>query len=119
MPTRPLLIAAAVFGFLGVALGAFAAHALKLPEPVEKLWQTGNHYHQLHAVAALLAAVLRVPRAGWLFLAGTVFFAGSLYLMALTGIKWLGAITPIGGLCYLAGWTWLAVEAGRATARPE
>ncbi len=119
MPNRPLLVAAAILGFLGVALGAFGAHALNLTEPALSRWHTASQYHQLHAVAALLAAVLRVPKAGWLFIAGSIVFSGSLYLMALTGKTWLGAITPIGGLCYLTGWAWLAVEAGRATARPE
>lgn len=119
MPNRSLLVAAAILGFFGVALGAFGAHALDLVEPALGRWHTASQYHQLHAVAALLAAILRVPKAGWLFIAGTVVFSGSLYLMALTGTKWLGAITPIGGLCYLVGWAWLAVQAGRATASPE
>ncbi len=108
MASRSLIVAAAFLGFLGVALGAFAAHALKLAGKPDEWWRTGVQYHQVHALAALLAATLGAPRAGWLFVTGTVVFAGSLYLMALTGKTWLGAITPLGGVCFLAGWGLLA-----------
>ena len=113
MPHRLLVVAAAIFGFLGVALGAFGAHALKLEGKPLEWWHTGSQYHLAHSLGALLAAVLGTPRAGWLFLAGTVLFAGSLYAMALTHVLILGAVTPLGGLCFLAGWGFLALDASR------
>ena len=114
---RRLIAAAAILGFFGVALGAFGAHALNLEGKPLEWWHTGSQYHLIHALAALLAAVLGVPRAGWLFVAGTVIFSGSLYAMALTDVKLLGAITPIGGLLYLVGWGTLAYSALKN--RPE
>ena len=108
MASRSLVVVAAILGFLGVALGAFAAHALKLTGKPDEWWRTGVQYHQIHALAALLAAILGAPRAGWLFVIGSALFAGSLYVMALTGMTWLGAITPLGGVCLLAGWAFLA-----------
>jgi uncharacterized membrane protein YgdD (TMEM256/DUF423 family) len=116
VPQRALVLAAAVLGFLGVALGAFGAHALKLEGKPLEWWHTGSQYHLVHALAALLAAILGAPRAGWLFVAGTAIFSGSLYAMALTDVRVLGAITPLGGLCYLVGWAMLAVAAGRKAA---
>jgi uncharacterized membrane protein YgdD (TMEM256/DUF423 family) len=108
---------AAVLGFLGVALGAFGAHALRdrLAPAALQIWNTAVLYHLLHAVALLSlglyarasGADVRTP-AG-LFIAGILIFSGSLYALALSGIKPLGAITPVGGLCLLAGWAWLAV----------
>ena len=104
---------AALAGFLAVALGAFGAHGLKAV--LEKngtitVWQTAALYHLVHAVVLLVlaqkAAVARVPFA--LFGAGIVIFSGSLYTLALTNVKWLGAITPLGGVCLLAGWLALA-----------
>ncbi len=98
--------------FLGVALGAFGAHALKgtltANETVE-VWKTAVLYHFVHALALLVLAALPVTSraAAGLFIAGIVIFSGSLYLLALTNIRWLGAITPLGGLCFLAGWAWL------------
>ena len=104
---------AALAGFLAVALGAFGAHGL---QPVlEKngtlaVWQTAALYHLVHAVVLLVlaqkAAVARVPFT--LFGAGIAIFSGSLYTLALTNVKWLGAITPLGGVCLLAGWLALA-----------
>lgn len=120
---RTYLILAGVLGFLGVALGAFGAHGLKkrlasAPDGEQRLawWQTGAQYHQIHALAVGLAAVVagRAPGgtiAGWLFLGGIVLFSGSLYLMTLTGRRALGAVTPIGGLSLLAGWAALTVAA--------
>ena len=113
MDHRRLVAAASVLGFLGVALGAFGAHALGLEGKPLEWWHTAGQYHLLHAVAALIAAMLGVPKAGWLFVAGTVVFSGSLYLMALTNATMLGAITPLGGLCYLLGWAALAAVAMR------
>ena len=99
-------------GFLGVALGAFGAHGLKkrlagLPDGDQRVvwWQTGAQYHLVHALAIGLAA--RAPGgavAGWLFLGGIALFSGSLYLMTMTGKRALGAVTPIGGVLFLAGW---------------
>ena len=105
--------------FLAVALGAFGTHGLrgKVSEANLQIWQTGTHYHLVHAVAAVLAGTLagslggKVSRAGWLFLVGCVIFGGSLYILAVTDVKWLGAITPLGGLAFLAGWAYLAFGA--------
>ena len=113
----------ACLGFLGVALGAFGAHALKKMVAPEMLviFETGVRYQLIHALALLATgwACAQWPSqaakvAGWLFLAGTVIFSGSLYALALSGIKILGAITPIGGLCFLAGWVSLAYAAWRS-----
>ena len=119
------MIAGAVLGFLGVALGAFAAHGLKarLEElGTLKAFETGVRYHMYHALALVACAwvAARWPGAaanasGWLFIAGVVLFSGSLYVLALTGVKWLGAITPFGGVLLLAGWVALAVSAIRGS----
>jgi uncharacterized membrane protein YgdD (TMEM256/DUF423 family) len=104
---------AGILGALGVALGAFGAHGLK--ERVDAValgwWDTGSRYHLIHAVAiALVAAHPAAPRlAGWLFVAGIALFSGSLYAMTLTGVRGLGAVTPLGGLCLIAGWIALAL----------
>jgi len=122
---RAYLVLAGVLGFLGVALGAFGAHGLKrrlagAPDGDQRLawWQTGAQYHQVHALAVGLAGVIapRVPGgtiAGWLFLGGIALFSGSLYVMTLTGKRALGAITPIGGLLFLAGWAAMTTAALR------
>ena len=113
--TPPLFYsrAAAVFGFLGVALGAFGAHGLhEILTRNERLgnWETAVQYHLIHAV--VLLAITRgreTPvRAWWLFAAGILIFSGTLYLLALTNVRWLGAITPVGGLALLGGWLALA-----------
>ena len=119
---RLLYICAALAGFIGVALGAFAAHGLKTTLAPEMLsaFETGVRYQMYHAFA-LFAAAWGLARwqtrlfavAGWLFVAGIVIFSGSLYLMAATGMRWLGAVTPIGGLAFLAGW--LCLAGGSAT----
>lgn len=105
----------AVLCFLAVALGAFGAHALKAKLQLSDLtsvWEKAVLYHFLHAVALLaLSVVPNLSRTGPLFLvAGIAIFSGSLYIMALTNVRWLGAITPLGGLCFLAGWLWLAIS---------
>jgi uncharacterized membrane protein YgdD (TMEM256/DUF423 family) len=105
---------AAAFCFLGVALGAFGAHALRgtlEANHTTEIWKTAVLYHFNHALALLVLAALPTLNrvAGSLFVAGIVIFSGSLYLLALTNVKWLGAITPLGGLCFLAGWVSLAV----------
>jgi uncharacterized membrane protein YgdD (TMEM256/DUF423 family) len=114
---------AAVLGLLGVALGAFGAHGLKtrlnaLPDGVDRLewWKTAAQYHLLHALALALAAGLfgdtRAGRAACVaFCVGIALFAGSLYTMTLTGVRWLGAVTPLGGLSLLLGWAMLALAA--------
>ena len=114
----PLLRLAAVFGFFAVALGAFGAHALKgtlAANGMIDVWEKAVLYHFVHTLALLalaaLPAISRVP-AG-LFVAGIILFSGSLYLLALTNIRWLGAITPVGGLCFLVGWAWLVFTVPR------
>ena len=112
--SRLLLVRlAAAFCFFAVVLGAFGAHALKTRLDSEMLdaWKTAVLYHFLHAIALLvLALVASANRATYfLLVAGIVLFSGSLYTMALTNIRWLGAITPLGGLCFLAGWAWLVI----------
>lgn len=107
----PALSIAAILGFLGVALGAFGAHGLKdllTANGTTAIWLTAVQYHLIHAVAGLWAADRR-PRLTWIWAAGVVIFSGSLYLLALTNIRWLGAITPIGGVLFLVGWALLIV----------
>jgi uncharacterized membrane protein YgdD (TMEM256/DUF423 family) len=116
-------VTGAVAGGLGVALGAFGAHGLKSwVEPrLLEIFETGVRYQMYHALA-LLAVGLAAARqdsawiqlAGWLFLFGMLVFSGSLYLMTFTGARWLGAITPIGGVALIAGWVVLALGAMRA-----
>lgn len=110
-----------------VALGAFGAHALKSRVSVELLaiFETGVRYHMYHALALLAVAWAAtrwpgpwVTAAGWLFVAGILVFSGSLYLMTFTGARWLGAVTPIGGLCLIAGWLALATSAWRGGVTP-
>jgi uncharacterized membrane protein YgdD (TMEM256/DUF423 family) len=117
---------AAVLGFLAVALGAFGAHGLKarlgaLPDGVDRLewWKTAAQYHLAHALALALAAGLfgetRMGRASCIaFVVGITLFAGSLYTMTLTGTRWLGAVTPLGGLALLVGWLCLAIASWNA-----
>jgi uncharacterized membrane protein YgdD (TMEM256/DUF423 family) len=100
---------AAALGFLAVALGAFGAHTLKgtlAANDTTEVWKTAVLYHFIHAIALLVLATLPATAraASGLFVAGIVIFSGSLYVLALTNIRWLGAITPLGGLCFLAGW---------------
>jgi uncharacterized membrane protein YgdD (TMEM256/DUF423 family) len=113
--TRSLgLRLAALLGFLGVALGAFGAHGLS--EILAKngradAWATAVLYHLVHACILAALSLARPPRAAWwLFAAGIIIFSGSLYLLALTNLRWLGAVTPLGGLCLLGGWLALAIE---------
>ena len=105
---------AAALGLLAVALGAFGAHALKgtlQSNDTTAVWGTAVLYHFIHAVILLVLATQpgTSRAASSLFVAGIVLFSGSLYLLALTNLKWLGAITPLGGLCLLAGWFCLVV----------
>ena len=110
-----LLRIAAGLCFLAVALGAFGAHALKANlESTGMLdaWNKAVLYHFLHSVALVALALHGAGnRAAYLLLAaGILLFSGSLYAMALTNIRWLGAITPLGGICFLAGWAWLIIS---------
>jgi uncharacterized membrane protein YgdD (TMEM256/DUF423 family) len=118
---RRILLAGVMLAGLGVALGAFGAHALKALLSAEALgwWQTAVQYQMWHAVGLLaLGAIgradLRLP--SWLLVAGTLLFSGSLYAMALSGARWLGAVTPLGGLLLIAGW---ALAAWRIASRPS
>jgi uncharacterized membrane protein YgdD (TMEM256/DUF423 family) len=105
--------AGAIAAFIAVALGAFGAHSLrtKLTPDMLIIFEVGVRYQMYHALAllALAWATTRWPEAnlnvvGWCFIVGIVIFSGSLYLLSATGVRWLGAITPIGGLAFLAGW---------------
>lgn len=120
---RTFFLIAALLGGLSVALGAFGAHALRgrIEETLLANYQTGVSYMFYH-VLGLFAAALALGRwpasalpvwAGWLFIVGIVFFSGSLFVMALTGMRWLGAITPIGGVAFIIGWLLLAAAAWR------
>ena len=119
---RTFAVLGAISAGLAVAAGAFAAHALRarLDPALLAVFETGARYQMYHALA-LLAAAAAWPRwsgpwlraAGWLFVAGTVLFCGSLYALALTGVRGLGALTPLGGLAFLAGWACFAVGAWR------
>jgi uncharacterized membrane protein YgdD (TMEM256/DUF423 family) len=111
-----------VSAFLGVALGAFAAHALKarLDANLLATFEVGVRYQMYHALALLAVAWAHtrwpgalVSASGWLFVAGTIVFSGSLYVLSLSGARWMGAITPIGGLAFLAGWLCLAWAAAK------
>ena len=115
----------ALAGATGVLLGAFGAHALKarISQELLAVFEVGVRYQMYHAFALLAVAwaTTRWPgswtnASGWLFFAGIVIFSGSLYLMALTGTRWLGAVTPIGGLCFILGWIALTVTALRGSA---
>jgi uncharacterized membrane protein YgdD (TMEM256/DUF423 family) len=112
----------ALSAFLSVAAGAFGAHALRgrLTPDSLAIFETAARYQMYHALGLLAVgwASARWPDgparwAGWLFIAGTVLFSGSLYGLALSGLRWLGAITPVGGIAFLAGWVVLAAAATR------
>lgn len=108
------LFLAAVSGFIGVAMGAFGAHALRdvLSEHLLEVYKTAVSYQMWHTATLGLVAVLpaqpKLRWVGWLLVAGIVFFSGSLYLLAIFNLRWLGMITPIGGLCFLLAWGLLA-----------
>jgi uncharacterized membrane protein YgdD (TMEM256/DUF423 family) len=122
---RLLLALGAAAGFSAVAFGAFGGHGLRkklaeAPDGAKRLewWQTAASYHLAHALAIGLAALVAervpgawAPGAAWAFLAGIALFSGSLYVMALTGFRKLGAVTPLGGLALLAGWACLLTAA--------
>ena len=109
----PLVALGALNAAIAVGAGAFAAHGLRerlAPKALE-VFETGARYHMYHALAMILAGVLMARGPGWVFQAGIVLFSGSLYALALSDVKALGAITPIGGLAFLVGWVWLAWSA--------
>ncbi|XDD50220.1 DUF423 domain-containing protein [Leptospira sp. WS92.C1] len=116
---KTILVFSALCGFFGVALGAFGAHALKTIISPELLviYETGNRYHLIHSIPPLILALtgfVNTAKFAWiasiLFLAGILIFSGSLYLLALTGVKILGAITPIGGIAFLTAWLLLGLS---------
>lgn len=105
---------AAALCFLAVALGAFGAHTLRSmleTHGMLDVWNKAVLYHFIHAIALFVLALYGTANRGtwWLLFAGIFLFSGSLYLMALTDVRWLGAVTPLGGLCFLAGWAWLVI----------
>src|SRR5438067_9193155 len=115
---RVFLSLGAMSAFVGVAAGAFGAHALKdrLSADMLATFEVGVRYQMYHAFALIAAAWAQArwpggltTAAGWLFVAGTIIFSGSLYLLSLTGQRWLGAVTPLGGLAFIAGWLCLAM----------
>lgn len=119
---RLFFIIGSTSALVAVAAGAFGAHALRarLPPDLLAVFETGARYQMYHAFALLASAwaVTRWPgpwpvRAGWLFLIGTIVFSGSLYALALSGVRWLGAVTPLGGAAFLAGWLCLLLAAAR------
>jgi uncharacterized membrane protein YgdD (TMEM256/DUF423 family) len=119
---RTFVVLGALSGAIAVAAGAFGAHGLKarLSPDMLAVFETGARYQMFHALALVAAAWVadRFPggaaaAAGWLFLAGTVLFSFSLYALALSGVRGLGAITPLGGVAFIAGWLALAWAAVR------
>jgi len=127
VPRRPSrkgrrIFRAALFGLAAVLLGAFGAHALKptlILNGSLEVWQTAVHYHFIHALVLLFLALEEEAPCwiGAVFAVGIVCFSGSLYLLALTGAAWLGPITPLGGLAFLAGWIGLALHGWRLARR--
>jgi len=121
--TKIFLLLGSINAALAVGLGAFGAHALRgrLSESLLSTYQTGVQYHFYHAlglfavvlVASLLPGSALVKWSGWLMLAGILLFSGSLYLLSNTGIRWLGAITPLGGVAFISAWLLLALAVWR------
>lgn len=112
-------VSGAIFAFLSVALGAFGAHALKgrISADMLDVFHTGVQYEMYHALALIAVGVMlklgiggrSMHTAGWLFAIGIVLFSGSLYVLSTSGVKVLGAVTPLGGLCFLAGWVMFVI----------
>jgi uncharacterized membrane protein YgdD (TMEM256/DUF423 family) len=125
MHTKFLLVGA-ISAFIGVAAGAFGAHGLEalLSPDLLAVYETGVRYELVHAMALLFVglAANQWPeagwgRAGWMFVVGTLLFSGSLYALALTGVRALGAVTPVGGVFFLLGWVFAAVAGARSVSR--
>lgn len=123
---RTFLVVGAVSAAMGVAAGAFGAHALRarLDARMLEVFETGARYQMYHAFALIAVAWVAsrsgtgaglASWAGWFFVAGTMLFSGSLYAMALSGVRALGAITPLGGVCFILGWLVLALAGSRTT----
>jgi uncharacterized membrane protein YgdD (TMEM256/DUF423 family) len=112
---RTLVAAGAINAAIAVAAGAFAAHGLRerLEPRALEVFETGARYQMYHALGMILCGLLAAAGAGWTLQVGIALFSGSLYALALLDVKALGAITPIGGVAFLAGWAWLAVTALR------
>jgi uncharacterized membrane protein YgdD (TMEM256/DUF423 family) len=117
---------ASLSGMLAVVFGAFGAHALKgrLDDYAQGIFQTAVQYHFYHSLALLAVGIIALSHpniallrsSGWLFTLGIVIFSGSLYLLSLSGLRWLGAITPLGGLAFIAGWGCLAAASWKMLA---
>ena len=121
--SRRFVLLGAVFALLGVAGGAFGAHSLKaiLAPEMLAVFETGIRYQMYHALALLFVGLAgdrhaspHLRRAGWLFVTGIALFSGSLYVLSLSGVRWLGAVTPLGGAAFIAGWAFLALGCRRA-----
>ena len=121
MRARTFIVVGAILGAIGVAAGAFGAHAGANSVTPERLkaFETAARYHQIHAIAILAVGLIgaawpssRFKLAGYLFLAGIILFSGSLYVLVLTDTGWLGAVTPVGGLALISGWLILAWGVG-------
>lgn len=121
--SRTWIVVGAVLAFLAVAAGAFGAHALedRIPRDLVRVFETGARYHLVHALALTFVGLASArwtdplwTAAGALFVVGVVVFSGSLYALALTGVRWLGAVTPLGGVAFLAGWLAVAAAAWRS-----
>ncbi len=123
MMLKLFLMLGSINMFLAVGLGAFGAHGLqpKLSERMFEIYQTGVQYHMIHAIGILIIAFAAdrlgnpamLSWAGWSMFLGIIFFSGSLYILSISGVKVLGAITPIGGVLFMLGWILLAVAAFR------
>jgi len=120
---RVFFVLGALSAFIGVAAGAFGTHGLKSRMSVEMIsvFEVGVRYQMYHAFALIVVAWLEtkwptslVTTGGWLFVTGTILFSGSLYLLSISGVRWLGVITPFGGLAFLVGWVCLAWSAWRS-----
>jgi len=119
--TRIFLITGSICAMLAVILGAFGAHGLKtrLTTEMMAVYQTGVQYHFYHGLGLILIGILAfhlpastwIKWSGWLMLVGLILFSGSLYTLAITGIRWLGAITPVGGVALILSWLFLAIAA--------
>jgi uncharacterized membrane protein YgdD (TMEM256/DUF423 family) len=122
--TRIFFALGSIFGGLAVGLGAFGAHGLgNILTPARLVtYETAVRYQMYHAIALLVvalalarwpAAAKPLQTAGWLFVAGIILFSGSLYLLSICGIRWLGAVTPLGGAAFVAGWLFMTLAAWR------
>jgi uncharacterized membrane protein YgdD (TMEM256/DUF423 family) len=121
---KKFIVIGAVLAMLGVAVGAFGAHALKAVLSAEMLavYQTGVQYHLIHSLGLIVTGLMAqqlpsskpIAWAGWLMVAGVLLFSGSLYVLALTGVTLLGVITPLGGVAFIAAWVLLAVGVAKS-----